>query len=125
MRRPSGSSEPLDDERGVAMSGANGLGTHRSHHGHHRTPGAELSICRFSTIATIPAELENFFVLFHAVGFSVDYLANVPEVVDLAKAARQARKDCFVFVGGHSVSFIAQDVLAHGEGAMGRDARRR
>jgi magnesium-protoporphyrin IX monomethyl ester (oxidative) cyclase len=61
-------------------------------------------------------ELESFRP--HAVGFSVNYLANVPEVIDLAKATKQARKDCFVFVGGHSVSFVAQDVLRHGEGAI-------
>jgi hopanoid C-3 methylase HpnR len=53
-----------------------------------------------------------------AIGFSVNYLANVPEVVDLAKAARELRKDCFIFAGGHSVSFVAHDVLAHGEGAI-------
>ena len=51
-------------------------------------------------------ELENFRP--DAVGFSVNYLANVPEVLDLAKATKQWRKDCFVFAGGHSVSFIAR-----------------
>ncbi len=61
-------------------------------------------------------ELENFRP--DAVGFSVNYLANVPEVLDLAKATKQWRKDCFIFAGGHSVSFVAQDVLAHGEGAI-------
>lgn len=61
-------------------------------------------------------ELETFRP--HAVGFSVNYLANVPEVIDLATATKEARKDCFVFVGGHSVSFVAQDVLAHGDGAI-------
>ena len=37
-----------------------------------------------------------------AVGFSLNYLANVPEVVDLAKAIKQRNRDCFVFTGGHS-----------------------
>jgi hypothetical protein len=39
-----------------------------------------------------------------AVAFSVNYLANVPEVVDLAKATKQRDPRCFVFVGGHSAS---------------------
>lgn len=50
--------------------------------------------------------------------FSVNYLANIPEVVDLAKAAKAALPECFVFVGGHSASFTAEEILAHGEGAI-------
>jgi hopanoid C-3 methylase HpnR len=53
-----------------------------------------------------------------AVGFSLNYLANVPEVVDLAKEVKAAVPDCLVFVGGHSVSFVAEQVLGHGEGAI-------
>ncbi|MGH7353516.1 MAG: hopanoid C-3 methylase HpnR [Candidatus Rokuibacteriota bacterium] len=53
-----------------------------------------------------------------AVGFSVNYLANVPEVVDLAKETKQARPDTFVFVGGHSASFIAPEFLEHAAGAI-------
>ena len=53
-----------------------------------------------------------------AVGFSVNYLANVPEVIDLAKQTRQRRPDCFVFAGGHSVSFISPEVLDHAAGAL-------
>ncbi|HTO13583.1 MAG TPA: hopanoid C-3 methylase HpnR [Candidatus Binatia bacterium] len=53
-----------------------------------------------------------------AVGFSLNYLANVPEVIDLAKATRRRRPDTFVFVGGHSASFIAEELLAHGAGAI-------
>ena len=34
-----------------------------------------------------------------AVGFSLNYLANVPEVIDLAKAIKQRKRDCFVFTG--------------------------
>jgi len=52
-----------------------------------------------------------------AVGFSLNYLANVPEVVDLARAVRR-RLDAFVFVGGHSASFIAAELLEHGQGAI-------
>jgi hopanoid C-3 methylase HpnR len=53
-----------------------------------------------------------------AVCFSGNYLANVPEIVDLAKATRALLPGCFIFVGGHSVSFIARDVLNHAEGAI-------
>jgi hopanoid C-3 methylase len=53
-----------------------------------------------------------------AVGFSVNYLANVPEVIDLAKLARQILPKAFIFCGGHSISFIAGEVLGHGDGAI-------
>ena len=53
-----------------------------------------------------------------AVGMSLNYLANVPELVDLAKATKQRAPGCAVFVGGHSVSFVAERVLEHGEGAI-------
>ena len=52
------------------------------------------------------------------VAFSCNYLANVPEIVDLAKATKQKRPDVFVFVGGHSASFMAVEFLEHGEGAI-------
>lgn len=44
-----------------------------------------------------------------AICFSLNYLANVPEVVDLAKAAKTRLPECFTFVGGHSASFVAID----------------
>jgi len=53
-----------------------------------------------------------------AVGFSLNYLANVPEVIDLAKETRRRAPDCFVMVGGHSGSFIAQELLEHADGAI-------
>jgi hopanoid C-3 methylase len=53
-----------------------------------------------------------------AIGFSGNYLANVPEIVDLAKAAKRIAPCTFVFVGGHSVSFIADEIIEHGEGAI-------
>jgi hopanoid C-3 methylase HpnR len=52
------------------------------------------------------------------VAFSCNYLANVPEVIDLAKQTKIARPRSFVLVGGHSASFIAEDLLAHGQGAI-------
>jgi hopanoid C-3 methylase HpnR len=53
-----------------------------------------------------------------ALCFGGNYLANVPEIVDLAKATKAMLPECFVFVGGHSASFIAADLLRHGEGAI-------
>jgi magnesium-protoporphyrin IX monomethyl ester (oxidative) cyclase len=53
-----------------------------------------------------------------AVGFSLNYLANVPEVIELARETRRRRADAFVFAGGHSVSFIAPEVLDHAGGAL-------
>src|SRR3954447_18339236 len=44
-----------------------------------------------------------------AVCFGGNYLANVSEIVDLAKLIKALSPGCFVFVGGHSVSFIAAD----------------
>jgi hopanoid C-3 methylase HpnR len=52
------------------------------------------------------------------VGFSCNYLANVPEIVDLAKLTKQLLPHCAVFVGGHSASFIANALLSHAEGAI-------
>jgi hypothetical protein len=65
-------------------------------------------------------ELQSELIRFHpdAVGFSVNYLANVPEVIDLAKLIRKLLPKTFVFCGGHSISFIAGEVLAHGDGAI-------
>jgi hopanoid C-3 methylase len=53
-----------------------------------------------------------------AVGFSVNYLANVPEVIDLAKETKRLLPGCFLMVGGHSGSFIADELLEHGGGAI-------
>ncbi len=66
------------------------------------------------------AELERQVAGFRpdAVGFSLNYLANVPEVVNLAKWVKGIKPGCVVFVGGHSVSFVAEQVLSHAEGAI-------
>jgi hopanoid C-3 methylase len=53
-----------------------------------------------------------------AVGFSLNYLANVPEVIDLSKWVKTVLPGCTVFAGGHSVSFIAEHVLAQAGGAI-------
>jgi hopanoid C-3 methylase len=52
------------------------------------------------------------------VAFSGNYLANVPEIIDLAIATKSRRPGCFICVGGHSASFIARALLAHGGGAI-------
>jgi hopanoid C-3 methylase HpnR len=52
------------------------------------------------------------------VGFSLNYLANVPEVIDLAREAKSVLRDVRVVVGGHSASFVASDLLAHAGGAI-------
>jgi hopanoid C-3 methylase HpnR len=53
-----------------------------------------------------------------AVAFSCNYLANVPEIIDLAKATKDVLPRCFVFIGGHSASFTARELVEHGEGAI-------
>jgi hopanoid C-3 methylase HpnR len=50
--------------------------------------------------------------------FSCNYLANVPEIVDLAKAARAKLSRATICVGGHSASFVAPALIEHGEGAI-------
>src|SRR5260370_1814496 len=62
------------------------------------------------------AELDDFKPA--AVGFSLNYLANVPEVLDLAKETRRRPPGCFLFAGGHSASFIAPEVLDHAARAL-------
>src|SRR5437879_4110091 len=52
------------------------------------------------------------------VAFSCNYLANVPEIVDLAKLTRARWPETFVLVGGHSASFTAQELLEHAGGAI-------
>lgn len=69
-----------------------------------------------STHRDFYSELESFKP--QAVGFSTNYLANVPEVIDLAKETKARLRDCFVFAGGHSGSFVAGELLEHGAGAI-------
>ncbi len=53
-----------------------------------------------------------------AVGFGLDYLANVPEVIDLAHPIKRRLPGCFTFAGGHGVSFIARHVVQEADGAL-------
>src|ERR1051325_6007639 len=52
------------------------------------------------------------------VAVSCNYLANVPQVVDLAKAVKAAAPKTVICVGGHSASFVAKALIEHGEGAI-------
>src|SRR5271155_2014992 len=52
------------------------------------------------------------------VAFGCNYLANVPEIVDLAKAAKARFPGIFICVGGHSASFTANALIEHGAGAV-------
>lgn len=53
-----------------------------------------------------------------AIGFSLNYLANIPEALELAKDAKRRLPGCFLFCGGHSASFTAPEILEHSEGAF-------
>ncbi len=50
--------------------------------------------------------------------FSGNYLANVPEILDLARATRERLPRTAVVVGGHSASFTAGELLEHAQGAI-------
>lgn len=83
-----------------------------------RMAGHEVRIIDLQTFshAELHAELAAFKP--EAVGFSLNYLANVPEVIDLAKAVKGRLPDTYVFIGGHSGSFIADELLEHGRGTI-------
>jgi hopanoid C-3 methylase HpnR len=66
---------------------------------------------------------QNFFRLVKrwrpdVIAFSVNYLANVPEILDLVRNTRALLPDAFICVGGHSVSFIPEEILRHAGGAV-------
>jgi hopanoid C-3 methylase len=58
-----------------------------------------------------------------SVMFGLNYLANTPEVIDLARRAKRELPGCLVVVGGHSVSFIAEHLLAGCDGVIDAVAR--
>src|SRR5258708_13163655 len=53
-----------------------------------------------------------------AIAYSCNYLANVPEIIDLAKETRKRLPDSLLMVGGHSASFTAKELLEHADGAL-------
>jgi hopanoid C-3 methylase HpnR len=95
--------EPLGLERVAAALIADG----------HEVRLIDLQVYRHGDLRKLVAEFGP-----QAVGFSLNYLANVPEVVDLAKWVKTVLPGCLVFVGGHSVSFVAGQVLGHAQGAI-------
>ena len=52
------------------------------------------------------------------VAFGCNYLANVPEIVDLAKATKARFPNVFICVGGHSALFTAAAMIEHSAGAI-------
>jgi hopanoid C-3 methylase HpnR len=95
--------EPLGVERCAAAARAAG----------HQVDVIDLQV---SSWADFDRLLEQFAP--EAVAFSVNYLANVPEVIELAARAKRRRPGVFVFAGGHSVSFIARHLLEQADGAL-------
>src|SRR5262249_18187647 len=53
-----------------------------------------------------------------AVGFSLNYLANIPQVVDLSRQTRAQFPQAFLSAGGHSASFTAREILDHADGSL-------
>ena len=51
-------------------------------------------------------------------GLSLNYLPNVPAVVALARATKRHLPTSFVFVGGHTASFLPHELLEHSAGAI-------
>jgi magnesium-protoporphyrin IX monomethyl ester (oxidative) cyclase len=83
-----------------------------------RAAGHEVRIVDLQTDTprAVERELQRFTP--EAVGFGLNYLPNVPEVLDLAAAIKRRRPSTFTFAGGHSVSFIARQVLEQGDGSL-------
>lgn len=95
--------EPLGVERVAGAARAGG----------HQVRLVDLQIFSHRELARELAEFRP-----EAVGFGVNYLANVPEVIELARGVKTVLPGCFVFAGGHSVSFIAAHLLAQAGGAI-------
>lgn len=95
--------EPLGLERVAGAARAAG----------HEVRVVDLQVCGARTLAR---ELASFRP--EALGISLNYLANIPEALDLARAAKEAVPGCFVFLGGHSVSFVAETVIEQAQGAV-------
>ncbi len=53
-----------------------------------------------------------------AVLFGVNYLANIPEVIDLCRETKARDRRTLTCVGGHSASFTAHEILEHADGAI-------
>ncbi len=77
-------------------------------------------------VRLIDLQVESHRAFFRLVGqwrpqvilFSCNYLANIPEIVDLAKVAKAQLPQTVICVGGHSASFVAPAIIGHGGGAV-------
>jgi hopanoid C-3 methylase len=83
-----------------------------------RAAGHEVRLLDLHTFAHADLARELSVFQPRAVGFSLNYLANLPEVVDLARQIKGADRRRFIFVGGHSAAFVADELLEHGAGAI-------
>jgi magnesium-protoporphyrin IX monomethyl ester (oxidative) cyclase len=83
-----------------------------------RTAGHTVRLLDLQVFAPhqLPREIRDFRP--DAVGFSLNYLANVPEVINMAKLARRMLPKAIIFLGGHSGSFIAHELFEHADGAL-------
>jgi hopanoid C-3 methylase len=73
----------------------------------------DLQVCSHADLTAALASFQP-----DAMGVSLNYLANIPEAIEISRQAKQAVPGCFVFFGGHSVSFIAGDVLSQANGSV-------
>jgi magnesium-protoporphyrin IX monomethyl ester (oxidative) cyclase len=76
-----------------------------------RDAGHEVRVVDLQVLshATLAKEVSSFRP--EALGVSLNYLANIPEAIGIARRVKQTLPGCFVFFGGHSVSFVAREVL--------------
>ena len=81
--------------------------------GGHDVRVVDLQVCSHADLTSALASFQP-----EAMGVSLNYLANIPEAIEISRQAKRAAPGCFVFFGGHSVSFIATDVLQQAEGSV-------
>jgi magnesium-protoporphyrin IX monomethyl ester (oxidative) cyclase len=95
--------EPLDLER-IAQAA--------------RAAGHEVRIVDLQTFSLqeLQGEIDDFRP--QAIGFTLNRLADVAEIVDLAKEIKVRLPLSFVFVGGRGASFIAEELLEHSNTAI-------
>jgi hopanoid C-3 methylase HpnR len=79
----------------------------------HATRLLDLQVENHGDYARLIAEWRPEFV-----AFSCNYLANVPEIIELATRTKAVLPRCFICVGGHSASFTARAIVEHGDGAI-------
>ncbi|MFC8273040.1 hopanoid C-3 methylase HpnR [Streptomyces sp. NPDC057271] len=88
-----------------------------------REAGHEVRLIDLQTESHTALERELATFRPEAIGVSLNYLANIPEAIEIAQRAKRMLPGVFVFFGGHSVSFVADDVLQQADGAVDAIAR--